>query len=77
MGDDTAQARYDEYRDSIGYPRRPLPGNVRHLFEQTTERDAAPDTTRTVERTTESAVTSTSAPVPNSRHTKQRAKRAH
>ena len=38
MSDDSAQDRYDVYRDANGLYRRPLTDNVRHLFEQTTER---------------------------------------
>ena len=46
MGSDAAQDRYDVYKDSIGEARRPLKAHVRHLFEQTTERDVVGDSTR-------------------------------
>ena len=88
MSNDAIQDRYDSYRDANGLFRRPLPGNVRHLFDQTTERDASTETTRDAVRDASESgvgrfidkesrpVTSTSAPVPNSPQGPQKAKRA-
>ena len=73
MGD-AAQDRYDVYKDSIGEARRPLKDHVRHLFEQTTERDAGVDSTRAERDHGKSR--DASVPVPNRRHKTQKAKRA-
>ena len=70
MGDDAAQDRYDVYKDGIGEARRPLLPHVRHLFEQTNERDAEGDSTRAARDRSASRV------APSVSHKTKKAKRA-